>query len=1163
VKDQTATPEKRRGTACATLLMLALAILASTIFAALAFAAGAPIITATSVSQVTETSATLKGEINPNEREVKPLYFEYVDQASFEAEGFVGASKTAAETLPKGKEVAKVEAEASGLSPATTYHYRLFAHNALGDGTGPEKTFTTFSPPQSFGPCPNDAFRNERPSGLLPDCRAYEQATPVDKNGGDATNRLSYIAAAEDAVIFLNEGGFPGGDGAQEIPPYLASRRASAWSTQGLLPPVVLGESAKVIGWLPDFSQVYVEATKQGFPTQTAMFARSSADKTLRTIVPYEPGARYFLVGASADGSTVVFETTTKLTEEAIEGKSNVYAWDETSGELSLLGARNDETPPPAGAFGGPFDWAAGISSAALVSGGAATNYYTSDNHAISADGSRAFFTGAGTGDLYMRANPTEPQSELDGEGKCAEVAKACTTQISASQKTEGNGPNGTELGGPRPAAFMSATPDGSKVFFTSSEELTNDANTGPEPTELPPEATISRSNLEGKEIEASFVPARASGIAVDSTYVYWSDTEAGAIGRAKLDKSKAPEPAFITGLTNPQDLAIDSEHVYWVNPTAGTVGRANIVGGGVNQSFISGASAPLGVTVDANYVYWTNTSKAAHSVGRAKLNGEEVNQAFIALNDPALKIPRRLTVDANANRIYVGIDWNGVEGNYILPFTLNGERAYDPVTYKGVLGESQLARNQDFATDANYIYWSIEGEEAFHHHSAIYRVKLDLSGGGPEREFITDPSIQRAQSVAVDGSHVYWANNPPLATKPGNDLYRYDAQTGELIDLTPDAEDPNGAEVRGVLGTSDDGAYVYFVANGDLDGPGGQAEAGDCSGAYRNENSGSCNLYLWHGGSVRFIARLSAGGGGREAWQPTIGYSTCACFGQKSSRVSSDGQMLLFTSGRQLTAYENEGVKEAYRYDAGSDSILCLSCSPSGEAPRVSEVFGEPGGGVSFGTVTTNTLTPNDPAPTLPHVLSANGKRAFFETNEALVGADVDGRKECPGHGGYLQYAVYSTCKDVYEWEAPGEGTCTEASPAFTAQNGGCLYLISSGTERETSLFGGASASGDDVYFFTRAQLVGQDGDLLFDVYDASAGGGLSSQNPPPPPVPCEGEACKGSGGNPPATETPGSSTFAGPPSAKPHRKAKKHHKRKHKRHVKRKAHRNGRASR
>ena len=56
-----------------------------------------------------------------------------------------------------------------------------------------------------------------------------------------------------------------------------------------------------------------------------------------------------------------------------------------------------------------------------------------------------------------------------------------------------------------------------------------------------------------------------------------------------------------------------------------------------------------------------------------------------------------------------------------------------------------------------------------------------------------------------------------------GNDLYSFDVGSGQLTnqltDLTADANpiNPNGAAVQGVLGASDDGSYVYFVALGVL----------------------------------------------------------------------------------------------------------------------------------------------------------------------------------------------------------------------------------------------------------------------------------------------------------------------------------------------------------
>jgi len=35
------------------------------------------------------------------------------------------------------------------------------------------------------GACPNEAIRQEQSSTFLPDCRAYEMVSPVDKNGAD------------------------------------------------------------------------------------------------------------------------------------------------------------------------------------------------------------------------------------------------------------------------------------------------------------------------------------------------------------------------------------------------------------------------------------------------------------------------------------------------------------------------------------------------------------------------------------------------------------------------------------------------------------------------------------------------------------------------------------------------------------------------------------------------------------------------------------------------------------------------------------------------------------------------------------------------------------------------------------------------------------------
>jgi hypothetical protein len=369
-----------------------------------------------------------------------------------------------------------------------------------------------------------------------------------------------------------------------------------------------------------------------------------------------------------------------------------------------------------------------------------------------------------------------------------------------------------------------------------------------------------------------------------------------------------------------------------------------------------------------------------------------------------------------------------------------------------------------------------------------------------------------------------------------GQDLYVYDTASGVLTDLTVDtnAGDTKGAQVVGVVGVSADGSDVYFVANGVL-APG--ASGGTCT-ITTGEPGGACSLYLVHreGSSppvTTFVARLLAGDLTRDGrnWTPQGGGN------EKSSRVSAD-DTVLFTSAQKLTAYDNQGKRELYHFAPGDAGPTCISCNPTG-GPPVGEASLQ---SLHFFTV----IIP----PTFPgfvtRSISADGGRVFFETPDKLVPADVNGDQTCPEVGLELAGKI-PACTDVYEWEALGEGECTAGSPAFSAQNDGCLYLLSTGTSTNPSFFGDADVEGNNAFFFTTTSLVPQDQDQLYDVYDASVGGGLAYQHATPA-VPCEGEGCRGQGSNPANNPGAGSSTFQGPgnPKANRQRKKRKHHKKK-----------------
>jgi hypothetical protein len=146
-------------------------------------------------------------------------------------------------------------------------------------------------------------------------------------------------------------------------------------------------------------------------------------------------------------------------------------------------------------------------------------------------------------------------------------------------------------------------------------------------------------------------------------------------------------------------------------------------------------------------------------------------------------------------------------------------------------------------------------------------------------------------------------------------------------------------------------------------------------------------------------------------------------------------------------------------------------------------------------------------------NVLSDDGGRLFFNSFDALLPRDTNG------------------AQDVYEWEAAGMGSCKEGDADYFAQNGGCLYLISSGESPSGSELREASPDGQDAFFTTASSLLPQDPGSV-DLYDARVDGGF------PQPIlkaPCEGEACQ-SPPPPPQFPTPASSTYNGPGNP-PHR--------------------------
>jgi len=504
------------------------------------------------VSKVEATAAILHAQIDPNESSTS-YHFEY-DRSPYTSSAPHGTSvPIPSGEIPAGTSPVPVYVQLSSLAQGTTYYYRVVAVSKLSPTEletfdGPDKTFATPAEPSTAAEsCPNARARTEQPYGqALPDCRAYELVSPLNKNGRGAEAVDSRASVSGGAVAYVSRGSFseagqPVPQGAAELSRYVARRGAGGWSTQNITPPSVALTAPRVafaeLLFTPDLSTGlltdefvplvadepagYVNLYVAGLASNPASYQTVSnvtppgAPPYTQTLESSRSAAEPLPVGVSTDLSHVFFQQAANLTANA-EGLNRVHVYDWTAGKLSLVDV------PPAGT---KFEYG--------DTAGAPGNFDLPEDgdtwHAVSANGLRVFFTvgesGHGAeneGQLYVRENPEQPQS-LEENGKCTEPTKACTIEVSRSQKTNGTGLEGTDPNGPQPAYYRDANAEGTRVFFTSKAELTNNANTGDpegckESEEFPNgdcAANLYEYNLETKELTDLTVNAEPSGATV------------------------------------------------------------------------------------------------------------------------------------------------------------------------------------------------------------------------------------------------------------------------------------------------------------------------------------------------------------------------------------------------------------------------------------------------------------------------------------------------------------------------------------------------------------------------------------------------------------------------------------------------------------------------
>ncbi len=325
---------------------------------------------------------------------------------------------------------------------------------------------------------------------------------------------------------------------------------------------------------------------------------------------------------------------------------------------------------------------------------------------------------------------------------------------------------------------------------------------------------------------------------------------------------------------------------------------------------------------------------------------------------------------------------------------------------------------------------------------SAAQRLRANSPGRQPARYW----------GASADGSRVFFSSAADLTedayTGPGPsryapNLYEYKVPAeagspGALRDLTV-TESGTGADLLGVVQISEDGSYVYYVAEGKL-----------AEGAA----PGKPNLYVSHDGNTpKFVATLDAAD--VTDWENHEFYPEAEPGPENNTAVvNPSGTRLAFLSDTSLTGYDNQQAnsgecggpngtcRELFLYNAETETLACASCNPSGARPI---------GQASLGRH-------REKASTLyrPRNLLEDGT-LFFESNDALV----------PGATG--------AHRNVYEYRAGRVDALSDVAGAYD------------------STFLDAGASGRDVFIATADRLLNaQETGNNIAVYDARVDGGM-----------------------------------------------------------------------
>jgi hypothetical protein len=721
------------------------------------------------VSDVTETSAKLSGLVNPNGMPVETCRFEYGTSSTYE---HVVPCDQSAASLGEGSSPLPVTVTLTGLKPDETVHWRLVAKDATGDGASVDQTFV-----------------DDTSGGALPDGRRYELVTPAQKNGalvagtifGSKPPQMSEDGKSIIASSIQCFGDAQSCEAARRSEGELIdfTRGSASWSAQSLAPPAQFEHHSTWTGTPEGPAATFTMVNPS---TGREEFYSRGADGTFTPIGPIgeDPSSSYEQLGAgevwtTLSGSPLIYRT--------------AASW-KSGGDLYQYTGTHNTAPLSVGVSGpqGSNDLITTCETE-LGDGSNDSTFYG----ALSANGNIAFFTAHGSQEVGKQClgSGANAEKEVPADELWARVdggaASAHSVRISAP--TSGVCTSVECIAAPEAgAAFQGATPTGEDAFFTSTQQLTNEASED----NVTRDGAIGLSGCEktspgasGCNLYESICPDECS----DSSARVLVDVSAGAAARG------GPQVQGVMAISP------DGSHVYFV---ADGVLTDSSNGQGLRPR--DGASNL--------YVYDRDTAHPAGTVSFVTtLTGSDVAQwlrgvefANVTPEGRFLVFTshRGLTPDAAETGPAQVYQYDAATGG--LHRISVGRDGYNDNGNAGVLGATESRITGAFTGDASIV----PAEHGFN------------SNNG---------AVQRADpTMSHDGSYVFFQS--PVALAPGalNDsptvrgqfalnVYEYHDGVVSLISDGKDASVAPGQTKFAVelFGTDATGANVFFSTNDSL----------------------------------------------------------------------------------------------------------------------------------------------------------------------------------------------------------------------------------------------------------------------------------------------------------------------------------------------------------